>query len=167
MSYQIGRDALNLRPTSRLAHTEYCSNAALKRAVTGLADGSPGLESEFYRLWEYDFIWSTNDGPEPWDRRGRVTDMGHSEFLEHGTDLRPPKACPFETVEDACSFDAVAEYGLTDGETLVSFYEECHAQAQRRFPEQVHTGGYYRTLMSGAIAIFGWEMLLTLSLIHI
>ncbi len=39
MSYQIGIDALNLRPTPRLAHTEYCDHAPLKRAVTGLPDG--------------------------------------------------------------------------------------------------------------------------------
>ena len=60
MSYQIGIDTIHLRPTPRLAHTEYCSNDALKRAVTGLPDGHPDREAEFYRLWEYDFVWSTN-----------------------------------------------------------------------------------------------------------
>ena len=153
-------DTLNLRPTPRLAHTEYCSNDALKRAVTGLSDDDPDREAEFYRLWTYDFIWSTNNGPEPWEQRGRVTDMGHSEFLEDGVDLRQPKECPFKTVEEALSFDAVAEYGFTDYDTLVGYYEQCYREARARYPEQVYTGGYYRTLFSGAIAIFGWDMLL-------
>ncbi|MCD6519623.1 MAG: hypothetical protein J7M05_06845 [Anaerolineae bacterium] len=160
MSYQIGIDAFRLRSTPRLAHTEYCSNAALKRVVTGLPDDDPNQEREFYRLWECDYIWSVNDGPEPWKKRGRVTDMGHSEFLEGGVDLRQPKPCPFKTVEEAWAFDAVAEYGLTDFETLVAYYEQWYQEKQQAFPEQVVSGGYYNTLISGAIAIFGWDMLL-------
>ena len=163
MSYQIGIDTIYLRRTPRLAHTEYCSNDALKRAVTGLPDSHPDRDAEFYRLWEYDFVWSTNDGPEPWEDRGRVTDMGHSEFLEGGVDLRQPKACPFRTVEEAWSFHAVAEYGLTDSDALVAFYAESYQEARRRYADQVYTGGYYRTLFSGAIAIFGWDMLLLAS----
>lgn len=160
MSYRIGIDTINLRPTPRLAHTEYCSNAALKRAVTGLEGDDPNQEAEFNRLWEFDFIWSTHNGPVPWEERGRTTDMGHSEFLEGGVDLRQPAICPFATVEEALSFDAVAEYGLTDYQELVSFYQASYDQARERFPEQVFTGGYYRTLFSGAIAIYGWDMLL-------
>ena len=112
------------------------------------------------RQWDFDFIWSTNDGPEPWEDRGRVTDMGHSEFLEGGVDLRQPKRCPFQTVDDAWAFDAVAEYGLTDRAELVGYYERCYRDARRSYPDQVWTGGYYRSLFSGAIAIFGWDMLL-------
>jgi hypothetical protein len=160
MTCQIAIDCLNLRPTPRLGHTEYCSNAVLKRAVTGLPDDDPQQEREFCRRWEYDLIWSTNDGPEPWEERGRTTDMGHAEFLEEGVDRREPKLCPFGGVEDALAFDAVAEYGLTDFDKLVVCYEEHYRQAQACYDEQVFTGGYYRTLVSGAIAIFGWDMLL-------
>jgi hypothetical protein len=160
MSYEIGLKALRLQPTPRLAHTEYCSNAALKRAVTGLSDDDPDQEAEFVRLWEYDFIWATDDGPEPWEERGRTTDMGHGEFLEGGVDLRQPTRCPFRTVQEALSFDAVAEYGLVDSDRLVDYCEHKYRQALARFPGQVYTGGIYRTLFSGAIAIFGWEMLL-------
>jgi len=160
MSYQIGIDALRLRPTPRLAHTEYCSNDALKRVVTGLPDDDPDREAEFMRRWEIDFIWSTDNGPVAWEDRGRVTDMGHSEFLEGGVDLRQPQVCPFRTIEEAWAFDAVAEYGLTDWDTLVGYYEGRYRESREHFPEQVWTGGYYRTLFSGAIAIFGWDMLL-------
>ena len=160
MSRQIGMDCLNLRPTPRLAHTEYCSNAALKRAVTGLPDEHPDQERRFADLWQIDFVWSTDDGPEPWNTRGRTTDMGHAEFLEAGSDWREPGTCPFKTVEEALAFDAVAEYGLTDMATLVRYYEDRYRNAQAYHAEQVHTGGYYKTLVSGAIEVFGWDMLL-------
>lgn len=160
MSYQIGMDALNLRPTPRLAHTEYCDHQPLMRAVTGLTEDDPNFVPEFYRRWEYDFIWSTDGGPIPWEQRGRTTDMGHAEFMEGGVDRREPKECPFRTVEEVWAFDAVAEYGLLDFKTLVDYYEGRYQEMRRRFPEQVWTGGYYRTLVSGAIAAFGWDMLL-------
>ncbi len=160
MSYQIGLDTLRLRPTPRLARTEYCSNDALKRLVTGLPADDPRLDAEFSRRWELDLIWSTPEGSHPWETCGRVTDMGHSEFLEGGVDWRPKQPCPFKNVHEAWAFDAVAEYGLTPMEELVAYYEGVYQDARRRYPEQVYTGGYYRTLISGAIAIFGWDMLL-------
>ena len=160
MSYQIGKDALNLQPTPRLAHTEYCSNERLKTAVTGLLPGDPELEREFYRLWDIDFIWSTSSPPVPWRERGRTTDMGHAEFLEGGTDWRLPTHCPFGSVEDVWAFDAVAEYGLEDHTDLVRYYEGLYQAAHRKYPEQVWTGGYYQTIFSGAIEAFGWDMLL-------
>lgn len=160
MSYQIGIDALNLRPTPRLAHTEYCSNDALKRRVTGMSEPSVERERAFMDAWEIDFIWSTNDGPEPWEERGRTTDMGHAEFLEHGVDRREAKPSPFKSVEEVLAFDAVAEYGYTDMDTLVRYYEDLYQKARTSFPEQVWTGGYYQTIVSGAIAAFGWDLLL-------
>lgn len=160
MSYQIGIDALNLRPTPRLAHTEYCDHQALMRHVTGLPDGHPDQASRFFEAWEYDFIWSTPEEPIPWEHRGRTTDMGHAEYDENGADRREPRVCPFRSVEEALAFDAVAEYGLTDLDTLTAHYQGLYERARARYPEQVWTGGRYRTLISGAIAIFGWEMLL-------
>jgi len=74
--------------------------------------------------------------------------------------MRQPKHCPFETVEDVWAFDAVAEYGLEDHAELVRYYEGLYQQARRAYPEQVWTGGYYQTLYSGAIQVFGWDMLL-------
>jgi len=145
----------------RLAHTEYCSNYALVRTVTGRdPKADPGAWREFYRAWEIDFLWTTNDGPVPWEERGRATDMGHAEFLEGGTDRRDRIFCPFSDVEEVWAFDAVKEYGLPDMEELVSYYERWHREGQRAHPEQVLPGGYYKTLISGAIQAFGWEMLL-------
>lgn len=154
LSYDIGMGAIELRPGSRLAHTEYCSNDALRRRIK--EDTGHTLEE----AWEIDFFFITNDGPVPWSRRGRVTDMGHAEFLEGGVDMRPPQASPFRSARDVLAFDAVAEYGLPDFDGLVEFYERYHRDEQAASPEQVHTGGYYKTLVSGAIEAFGWERLL-------
>lgn len=161
MSYEIGMKTLRLEFAERVAHVEYCSNYALVRKVTGL---DPAKDENawraFYDAWQYDLIWLTNDGPVGWEKRGRVTDMGHAEFLEGGIDKRETVYCPFKDVEEVLSFDAVEEYGLPDFDELVRYYENWHAQTQAAHPNQVCPGGYYKTLVSGAIQAFGWEMLL-------
>ncbi len=154
MSYQIGIDTIHLRPTPRPAHTEYCSNDAVRRAVEKTAGRS--LEE----AWDFDFTWSTNDGPVPWCDRGRVTDMGHAEFLEGGVDRREAKSSPFVDPEQVLAFDAVEEYGLPDFDELAAYYERFYQDAQQANSNQVFPGGYYKTIVSGAIDAFGWEMLL-------
>ncbi len=162
MSYDIGLAAIRLQAPERLAHTEYCSNYSLVRAVTGLDPRSDGDDAwrAFHDAWELDFLWNTNDGPVGWEKRGRVTDMGHAVFLEGGTDWRDTVHCPFKNAEEALSFDAVEEYGLPDMAELVQHYENQYRAGQENHPNQVFPGGYYRTIMSGAIQTFGWEMLL-------
>lgn len=162
MSYQIGMDTLRLKPTERLAHTEYCDSDAIVRAVTGLDPLKDWrAHRRFNDAWQLDYLWTTNDGPVHWSERGRTTDMGHAEFMEGGRDRRAARPSPFTTVEEVWEFDAVAEYGLPDFDDLVQYYEKWHKDTQGRNPDQVCGGGYYRTIMSGAIEAFGWEMLLT------
>lgn len=154
MSYQIGIDTLHLRPTPRLAHTEYCDHEPLIRQVQART-GKP-----FHDAWQYDFIWSSNDGPVPWGERGRVTDMGHAVFMENGSDFHAAQVSPFKDVDEVLAFDAVREYGLPDFDKLVAFYEKSYQDGQRAYPNQLVPGGYYKTLVSGAIAAFGWDLLL-------
>jgi len=161
MSLQIAMDTIWLRPTPRLAHTEYCSNEALIRHVSGLDPCTdPEAGKVFNRQWQLDLLWSTNDGPVPWSERGRTTDMGHAVFLEDGRDKRETRRCPFNSVEEVWEFDAVREYGLPDFDELVRYYEESYQKAQAQNPHQVVTAGYYKTIVSGAIEAFGWNMLL-------
>ena len=162
MSLEIGRSALELKAPPRLAHTEYCSNFALVRRVTGkdpVKDESAWRD--FQDSWDMDFIWITHDGPHSWAEKGRSTDMGHAEFLEGGVDRRNSVTCPFKDVEEIYSFDAVAEYGLENIDELTQFYESVHQAHKTANPNQFCTGGYYKTLVSGAIEAFGWDMLLT------
>ena len=153
MSYQIGMDTILLKPTARLAHTEYCAHEDLIKVVTG-GTGS------FTERWQFDFLWSTNDGPVEWAQRGRVTDMGHAEFLKNGADKREAQPCPFTDAEQVLEFDAVREYKLPELNSLVAYYEKWYQDTQKSNPEQVVTGGYYKTIVSGAIQTFGWDMLL-------
>ncbi|MHB9024036.1 MAG: uroporphyrinogen decarboxylase family protein [Armatimonadota bacterium] len=159
MSYQIGRDALHLQWTERVARTEYMDNWEVIRHFTGKEWNEPGAFKEFYDKVHIDYLWSVNDGPVPWSQRGRTTDMGHAIYMEGGTDYRETKPCPFPTSADVLSFNAVREYGLPDFKELVAFYETRYQDSQSTY-DQVVSGGYYKTIVSGAIEAFGWEKLL-------
>jgi len=167
MSYEIGIQTLRLEPTERLAHTEDCSNYGLVRAITGVDPQSDGSAWQtFYDAWDIDLLWVTNDGPVSWGKRGRVTDMGHAEFLEGGIDRRDTIYCPFQNVEEVLAFDAVEEYGLPNDAELIAYYEQAYRNSQSNHPEQVYPGGYYKTIVSGLIQTFGWEMLLEATADH-
>ena len=161
MTYSIGSDTLNLRCTERVARVEYLDNWEIVRHVTGTDPREDsGALTRFYDWAKMDFCWTVNDGPVGWGARGRVTDMGHASYMENGSDYRSSKPCPFDSADDVLAFDAVAEYGLHPFDELVEFYENWYQGIRAGNPEQVSTGGYYNTLVSGAIQIFGWEKLL-------
>jgi len=152
MSRRIGIDNIFLRPTPRLGHTEY----SMEYHTTLL----PKLKPDLYEAWDFDFLWCTNDGPVDWTK-GRCTNMGHAVYAADGSDERPAEACPFHEPEEAWEFDPAREYGVPDSAELVRRYERWYQQALANHPNQVVTGGYYKTVVSGAIQSFGWEMLLT------
>jgi uroporphyrinogen-III decarboxylase len=161
MSYAIGIDALNLIPRERLARVEYNDNWEIVRHVTGKDPRNEHEATRLFNDWsKMDFCWVVNEGPAPWSQRGRVTDMGHASYVEDGSDFRAPAVSPFDSSADVLAFDAVAEYGFTPSDELTAFYEAFHQQTRRENPDQVVTGGYYNTLVSGAIEVFGWHRLL-------
>ena len=160
MSYRVGKAALNLEWTERVARTEYNDSWEIVRHYTGKDPREhPEAEREFNDAVHLDFLWRTNDGPVPWEERGRATDMGHATYLEDGSDRRDATASPFASVDEVLAFNAVEEYGLPDFDELVAYYEDWY-QREQAANDQVVPGGYYWTLISGAIAAFGWEMLL-------
>jgi hypothetical protein len=160
MSYEIGKAALNLEWTERVARFEYMSNWEVVRHVTGKdPKRSPEAWSEFNQALHLDLDWCTDDGPSGWADRGRVTDMGHAIWLEDASDFRPMRPSPFTSVDEVLAFSAVREYGLPDFGDLVDYYERAWRRKQEA-TDQVVTGGYYKTMVSGAIQAFGWEMLL-------
>ncbi len=152
MSRRIGEDTLFLRPTPRLAHTEY----SMEYHTTYLKQlGQPLRDA-----WDFDLLWCVHDGPIVWEKAGRTTDMGHAAYAADGSDRRAPTSCPFDDVEEVYAFDPFREYGIPEHGELVRFFEEWYQKTQAASPEQVVTGGRYKTVVSAAIAIFGWEMLL-------
>jgi hypothetical protein len=161
MSYSIGHDALNLIARERLARVEYNGNWEIVRHITGMDPCKDHEATRLFNDWsKMDFCWVVNDGPVPWSKRGRVTDMGHASYVEDGSDQRAASSSPFLSSADVLEFDAVAEYGLYPADELIAFYEGAYQEERRKNPEQIVTGGYYNTIVSGAIEIFGWQRLL-------
>ena len=152
MSRKIGMDTICLRPTPRLAHTEY-SMGYHKEYLAKL--GKPIEEA-----WDFDMLWCIHNGPINWKDHGRVTDMGHAVYAADGSDQRQPAVCPFEDVEEVYAFDPFKEYGISGHDELVRFFDDWYQKTQTACPEQVITGGRYVTLVSAALEIFGWDMLL-------
>ena len=163
MSRQIALDNINLKKAPRLAHTEYSLEYHKDYIYqkTGLNPSSIEALQSFYDYYGMDFLWHTNDGLHGnWSQFGRSTDMGHAEYAADASDMRTPITCPFKTEEEVWAFDAVKEYGLPDFNEQVSAYEQNIQKARITYPNQLTTGGYYKTIVSGAIQAFGWEMLL-------
>lgn len=162
MSKEVARKNLELQPCERWAHTEYSLNYSpaymAKRA--GCAEDAPDLMQRANRALQIDFQFGTGHGPINWGQVGRVTDMGHADYAAGGTDRRDMHESPFKSVEEVWAFDAVAEYGLPDMEETVQWCRDMFEKRQAENPDQICTGGYYRTVVSGAIQTFGWEMLL-------
>jgi hypothetical protein len=163
MSRQLALDTLALKSVPRLARTEY----SLEYQPPGPRSNSEpkpdptAARRELYAHWDLDFLWTVQDGLRgDWGKWGRCTDMGHAEYASDGSDLRPPNQCPFETVEAVWAFDAVQEYGLPTMAEQVAAYEAWLQEKRRDFPDQLCTGGYYKSIVSGAIQAFGWDLLL-------
>jgi len=162
MSRSVALDNICLRPSPRWGHTEYSlgyHNEYLAKR-TGLSPDDSNLWQRSVNLFQFDFNWGTNGGLIDWEKTGRTTDMGHADYAIDGSDRRNPQPCPFTMVEEVWDFDAVGEYGLPDFDEQVRAYEGINQQARKEYPEQLTTGGYYPTIVSGAIASFGWDMLL-------
>lgn len=154
MSRQIALDTINLKPVPRLAHTAY----SLELHKEYAAKCRP---QSVYDAWDIDFLFITQDGPINWGKAGRVTDMGHAGYLADNSDFRDIGVCPFQDVAEVWEFDPAREYGLPGHRELVRFYEDYHQARMAAAPHQLCSGGYYRTLISGALESFGWDMLLT------
>jgi len=162
MSVQIALDNIWLRNAARWGHTEYSLEYHEKYLAkkTGLTKENPAFLKEAYDTFIFDLRWNSNDGLINWEDAGRITNMGHASYATDDSDMRIAKESPFRSEEDVWSFDAVAEYGLPNLEEQVKAYEEEVQRNRRLYPNQLTTGGYYKTIVSGAIASFGWEAFL-------
>ena len=103
MSRQLALDTVYLRPTERLAHTDYSLSYHhdYVRSKTGLEPNTYEAQLRFNDFWGMDFLWGTNDGLRGnWGAYGRSTDMGHAVYAADGSDRRLPKHSPFEDVEE-------------------------------------------------------------------
>lgn len=163
MSRQLALDTISLKPVSQVAHTDYSLeyHPDLIRKTVGMEPDAPGAVRAFYDAWGIDFIFNTGNGLYgDWAERGRTTDMGHAVYAADGSDQREIHKCPFGTLEDVWAFDAVTEYGLPEFDEQVRANVQTLADTRSERPGQLTTGGYYLTIVSGAINAFGWDMFL-------
>ncbi len=86
--------------------------------------------------------------------------MGHAAYVKGGKDLRDILVCPFKISEKVLSFDAAEEYGLPDIEERAEYFQKIYQDGQRTYSNLIFPGGYYKTLVSGCIHSFGWDMFL-------
>ena len=164
MSRQLALDTIRLQPVKQIAHTDYSLgyHPEYIRKLTGCTLDQPHAMRKMYDAWDVDFLWGVSDGLHgDWGKRGRVTDMGHAVYASDGRDQRAMQVCPFKEPEEVWAFDAVKEYGLPDFDAQVAAYTKYVQTGLEEFPNQFITGGYYKTIVSGAIQAFGWDMFLT------
>lgn len=167
MSFKDGWAAINLEMPGRVPRTEYSvtEHWEVVKAVTGL-DIQPDSPAELKHqgalalmaAWNFDFRWSTLIANE--ELSACATDMGHAEYAAGGVDRRDTIYCPFTTPEEVLAFDPWAVYGPRDEAELIRRFEASYRSQQEETPDMVTMTGVYITVISGLIAIFGWEMLL-------
>lgn len=152
MSYERGMAAFNLQMPDEIPHTQYITHPNWL-AYVQKKQNKPN--AGWTELLDFDYIWSV-DGPS-WSR-GRWTDMGHAIFQADGSDYRLPKPSPWVNIEDIFNLDPLEEYGPIDLEAQTERYKAWCASALKG--DYVTSGGTYNSVVSFAIAAFGWENLL-------
>jgi len=162
VSREIALANIRLESCPRWARAEYSIDyhPGFLASVTGLEPDDDRFLSAGYDALGLDFNWRVHNGLPDWSETGRTTDMGHAAYAVDASDQRETTPSPFTSEEEVWAFDAVGEYGLPDFEEQVAAYQKLHDDALLEFPGQLTTGGYYRTIISGAIDAFGWDMLL-------
>jgi hypothetical protein len=163
MGRQTALDNIFLRPAAAWAHTAYSLeyHRAYALRLTGKDPATAAGNRALVDAWSLNFLWRTQDGLfDDWLARGRATDMGHAEYADAGADRRDAAVSPFRNVEEVWDFDPVAEYGLPSFADQVAAYAALDHEARASYPNQLTTGGYYKTIVSGAIQAFGWDLFL-------
>jgi len=167
MSIVEGWAALNMDMPTRVPRTEYSATTHwdLLSAVTGAqvsADSPDELKRDaqraFLRKWDFSLIWTTFDGRQ--FMKGRTTNMGHAEYAANGNDYNQACQCPFKNPEEVLGFDPSEEYGPLDTQMLIVQIEADYRAKCGFYGDAVNMTGVYVSMVSGLIAMFGWEMLL-------
>ncbi|HUW99905.1 MAG: uroporphyrinogen decarboxylase family protein [Phycisphaerae bacterium] len=152
MSYERGMAAIRLEAPDEIPHTQYITHPEWLEHLRKKA-GKPN--AGFEELLDFDFRWSA-DGPNI--ERGRWTDMGHALWQPDGSDFHQSVPSPFTDLEEIYHLDPLEEYGPVDVERQAEAYQAWYAEARKG--TGVISGGTYRSVLSFAIAAFGWENLL-------
>jgi hypothetical protein len=167
MSYDDGWAAMNLEMPKRIPRTEYSAHRHwdLIAAVTGIdvgVDSNDALKSRaglaFMQAWDYSFFWNIL---VTYEALGEYqSDMGHAEYAAGGVDRQDTIFALYDDPEDVLNFDPWETLGARNQRDLVEQFEAHYESSCAVHPDGVNMTGTYITLVSGLIALFGWEMLL-------
>ncbi len=167
MSYQDGWAAIHLQMPDRVPRTEYSveSHWVLVNQILGTAitPQSPVEEriaasARFMKAWNFDFRWNVRISAGIFgDHR---TKMGHAVYAAGGVDYRDDRGSPFQEPEDVLAFDPWEVFGKRDKKEIIKMYDDHYDDQQRQNDDIVNMTGVYVSGMSGAIDLFGWDMLL-------
>ncbi len=171
MTYADGWAALNLEKPARIPHTEMSAewyHCPLVSEVTGIkvdvnspeADREQGCK-DFVRLWDYDIHMTFHFPIEAY--AGKWTYMGHAEYAQDGVDFEQGWACPYKTTEQGLAMQPRDVFKSIPHQELLDGFNWQYRHEQEFYPNLVAGTGIYQTLMSGMIAVFGWDMLLTMA----
>ncbi len=170
MGREDGWAAIQLEAPKRIPRIEFDAQAhwALVTAVTGrkVAHESPPEEQKaasnaFVQAWDYAMLPSTHlHAPELDACR---THMGHAVYADGGVDYEPELKEAFTDPEDALRFDPWEAFGEKDHDALVARFQAEYARMEAEAPFVINSTGTYITLLTGAIYIFGWDMLLMMA----
>ena len=167
MSYSDGWAAIRLEMPRRIPRTEYSVTMHwdLVRTVTGIevgVDSPPQTQRRaalaMERAWDFSFHWSTLIGNA--DLGPYQSDMGHAEYAAGGVDRRDTVYNLYDDPEDILSFDPWDRLEPRDPRELAQRFETHYRDNCAAHPDGVNMTGTYITLISGMIALFGWDMLL-------
>ena len=137
----------------------------LVKAVTGIEVGVDSPDEvkrraahAFMRAWDYSFFCSTLiDNHELGEYQ---SDMGHAEYAAGGVDRRDTVYNLYNDPEEVLRSDPWETLGAKDRGELNRRFEAHYRAACQAHPDGVNMTGTYITLVSGLVALFGWEMLL-------
>jgi hypothetical protein len=158
---------MNLEMPKRIPRTEYSVEMHwdLIKAVTGIdvdVDSPDEVKSRGARAlakaWDFSFFWSTLIDHD--ELGAYQSDMGHAEYAAGGVDRRDTVYNLYEDPEEILSFDPWETLGHKDKGELIWRFEEHYRRNCQARPDGVNMTGTYITLISGMLALFGWEMLL-------
>jgi uroporphyrinogen-III decarboxylase len=170
MSYADGWAAVNLEMPQRVPRIEFDAQVhwPLVRQVTGIdvyhdsdADLKTKASRAFIKAWNYDLIPGSMLHVD--ELEACHTQMGHAVYVEGGDDFVPDLHEAFTDPYEALKFDPWEVFGEKDHDELVRRFEKHYCRQCEVHPDLVNTTGTYITLLTGAIYIFGWEMLLTMA----
>ncbi len=170
MSYEDGMAALQLQMPERIPRTEYSAERhwELVSQVSGIAvcaesDQHRQLQAQQLftspECWNYDFFWHNIIDEHI---LGEVcTDMGHAVFEADGSDFHVGGHAYFTSSDQVLQFQPSEVLPVQSAGTLVKFFEEDYRSQVRQHPTGIAMTGTYITLISGCIALYGWDLFLT------